>query len=403
MKKRLKYIAVVLAICCGFNASAQLYINDTFSGNAGSLVFVNGDVVYAGDKQQKISQHGTIEVKGNWNNISVNDTKVFTDESTGQVIFSGALQTFNGLTTRFPNLVLGGTDLKRQNTAIEIRQSLDLSDRELDVNGHTAFVLSDNEDAIKQTTGYVNTSSSKEGFLIRTLSNNSTYLYPLGNSINGVYRYRPLSVKADKNGAIGCQFQNYKADKDYYNIEDTKDGVKGVNEHFYHGLIAKDVDNKVSLTIAFNTADDGAFENITNWDETVRKWSLVKTSSPSESGFRTATANLSTAEKLSLTTSAVLPVALAGKYMPDLFIPNVFTPNADHVNDEFVIRGLKENYPENELVIINRWGNEVFKATNYQNDWNGSNFNEGVYFYILKVHAKDGATKSFTGYVHIIR
>lgn len=235
------------------------------------------------------------------------------------------------------------------------------------------------------------------------MDNSSSYLFPLGNKTDGVYRYRPLQVKADKAGNIGCQFQNYRADRDYYNTEDTKEGVKGVNEHFYHGLMTQDADNKVTLSVPFNTVVDGAFENITEWDEEARKWGLVKTTNPSSSNFRTTTVNLNTAEKLSITNSEVLPIALAGQFMPDLFIPNVFTPNADQNNDDFVVRGLKENYPENELVIINRWGNEVFKATNYQNDWNGSDLHEGVYFYILKVKPKNGGTKSFTGYVHIIR
>ncbi len=39
-------------------------------------------------------------------------------------------------------------------------------------------------------------------------------------------------------------------------------------------------------------------------------------------------------------------------------IPNVFTPNGDNVNETFTISKL-EMYPENELLIFNRWGKVV--------------------------------------------
>ncbi|GGH13006.1 hypothetical protein GCM10011418_12910 [Sphingobacterium alkalisoli] len=65
-----------------------------------------------------------------------------------------------------------------------------------------------------------------------------------------------------------------------------------------------------------------------------------------------------------------------------LFIPNVFTPNGDGINDYFEIRGI-EIYDRIELVVVNRWGNEVFKSRNYDNKWNGSNLESGTYYYIM--------------------
>jgi len=87
----------------------------------------------------------------------------------------------------------------------------------------------------------------------------------------------------------------------------------------------------------------------------------------------------------------------------DLLIPNLFTPNGDGKNDAFEIRGLTE-YMENELTIVNRWGNEVFRAKNYQNNWTGEGLNEGTYYYLLKAK-KAGSTewKVFKGYITLIR
>jgi gliding motility-associated-like protein len=88
---------------------------------------------------------------------------------------------------------------------------------------------------------------------------------------------------------------------------------------------------------------------------------------------------------------------------PDMkiFIPNAFTPNNDGINDAWVIRNI--NYhPENELVVLNRWGNEVFRQTSYQNNWNGSDLNEGTYFYQLKVKECEGE-KEYKGSITILR
>lgn len=75
-------------------------------------------------------------------------------------------------------------------------------------------------------------------------------------------------------------------------------------------------------------------------------------------------------------------------------VPGGFSPNGDGINDNFVISGL-EKYPENELYIYNRWGELVYQAKPYTNNWNGiANGNrtiygeeviDGTYFYILKL------------------
>ena len=82
--------------------------------------------------------------------------------------------------------------------------------------------------------------------------------------------------------------------------------------------------------------------------------------------------------------------------------PNVITPNGDGKNDTFKIPGI-ELYAENTLSIFNRWGNEVYFKTNYNNDWSGEGLNEGTYFYLLKVKLADGIDQAFTGYITLLR
>lgn len=84
----------------------------------------------------------------------------------------------------------------------------------------------------------------------------------------------------------------------------------------------------------------------------------------------------------------------------ELVFSNGFSPNGDEVNEFFEIQGA-ESYPNNSLSIFNRWGNQVYKADYYQNDWdgtfNGASLMNGTYFYVFE----DGVGNTFSGYVYI--
>lgn len=83
-------------------------------------------------------------------------------------------------------------------------------------------------------------------------------------------------------------------------------------------------------------------------------------------------------------------------------IANVFTPNGDGRNDTFSIPDISQ-YPQNELMIVNRWGASVYQAKNYQNNWTGDMLDEGTYFYSLKVVNKKGVQEEYKGYVMLLR
>ena len=93
-----------------------------------------------------------------------------------------------------------------------------------------------------------------------------------------------------------------------------------------------------------------------------------------------------------------------------LNIPNYFTPNGDGEDDVFDIEGI-EAYPDNELVITNRWGNLVYEAKGYKNTWDGrsqSKYNiggddlpTGTYYYILDT--KDSELGILKGYIYLSR
>lgn len=84
----------------------------------------------------------------------------------------------------------------------------------------------------------------------------------------------------------------------------------------------------------------------------------------------------------------------------EITIPNVFTPNGDGSNDYLVFENL-QYFPDNKLVVFNRWGKKVYEKTGYQNDWNGDGHSDGTYFFILELN--DFANTIHKGTITILK
>ena len=76
-----------------------------------------------------------------------------------------------------------------------------------------------------------------------------------------------------------------------------------------------------------------------------------------------------------------------------LVIYSGFSPNGDNINDTFMIDGI-DDYPNNELTVFNRWGNQVFYRRGYTTDggwdgrWEGNDLPDGTY--LLQVEGESG-------------
>jgi gliding motility-associated-like protein len=93
---------------------------------------------------------------------------------------------------------------------------------------------------------------------------------------------------------------------------------------------------------------------------------------------------------------------------PDIWVPNVFTPNGDGVNDFVVLP-----YPafkSYDIVIVNRWGNVVSNLTNQTGvaAWDGLTpdgqvYDDGVYFYLLTGVMLGGTEVKKQGFITLVR
>ncbi len=89
---------------------------------------------------------------------------------------------------------------------------------------------------------------------------------------------------------------------------------------------------------------------------------------------------------------------------PTVFIPTMFSPNGDGINDVLYVRGFL-----NSMVfrIFDRWGNKVFETTEQALGWdgtfNGKPLNTGLYAYYFEGQLINGEKVTRTGYILLVK
>lgn len=96
----------------------------------------------------------------------------------------------------------------------------------------------------------------------------------------------------------------------------------------------------------------------------------------------------------------------------EIYIPNVFSPNADGTNDEFLFKYNEGIVGIQEVLIFDRWGEHIYTADapfaseaymGWDGTYKGSKVNPGVYVYTIIANVIDGSTRTFAGDVTVVR
>jgi hypothetical protein len=84
---------------------------------------------------------------------------------------------------------------------------------------------------------------------------------------------------------------------------------------------------------------------------------------------------------------------------PDVYLPSVFTPDANGLNDIYLpaVIGMRSY----ELSIYNRWGQKVSKTLNA--GWKPDGISSGVYVVVFIGTDINGRTTHLTQTVHLLR
>ncbi len=91
--------------------------------------------------------------------------------------------------------------------------------------------------------------------------------------------------------------------------------------------------------------------------------------------------------------------------MAEVVIPNVFTPNKDGSNDEFIVKG--QGIEHLNLKVYNRWGGIVYQSDDLKQGWDGKLKNKdceaGVYFWTAEIVFQNGKHEMRQGTVTLVR
>jgi len=92
-------------------------------------------------------------------------------------------------------------------------------------------------------------------------------------------------------------------------------------------------------------------------------------------------------------------------FPPHVYVPNIFSPNADGDNDGLFVRG--EGIAHFEFSIFNRWGQEIFTTTDMNNGWdgtyNGMKCDPGVFVYYISVTFNNSQLYQNNGTITLVR
>ena len=91
--------------------------------------------------------------------------------------------------------------------------------------------------------------------------------------------------------------------------------------------------------------------------------------------------------------------------VPTVVIPNGFTPNADGKNDTWIIDFI-ELFPDCEVEVYNRWGEQLFRSVGYRQQWDGRYRDGyvpvGTYYYVIELN-DERFPEPYTGPLTVIR
>ncbi|PCI98141.1 MAG: hypothetical protein COB15_06500 [Flavobacteriales bacterium] len=149
----------------------------------------------------------------------------------------------------------------------------------------------------------------------------------------------------------------------------------------------------VQIDPLVNDLGSNLFTVMSNPINGITNGSIFYTPNPNYSGLDSMTYEICDLFCVTICDTAMIFIEITPERV--IVIHNGFSPNGDGINDIFEIENI-EFYPDNDLMIYNRWGDSVYGAQPYNNDWDGSSeatgikltgnkVTDGTYYYILKL------------------
>lgn len=383
-----------------------------------SFIIVKGNLTLKNNS--KIKNNGNVVITNNWVNNST--TSGVDSNSYGKVIFNGQNQSIGGASeTSFYKLKLEN-DTKTALQSFTIKDSLELNNTVLETNNNYITLTNPSPNIFTWTNSYVSTSDIA-GYFIRSTNSTNSYPFPVGESnLENQLRVVEIIPNSTDSSSFGVGLSTTHPSSENgtsaagvlapFPIENKAIDIKAINTNFYHKIHQFSGNTEAKSKIYFQQSDDNneiTYRSVANWNSDENEWQ--------NSDYIITSLD-------SIITSYNIPtsVAISNNYLINnvdiytlsginLIFPNSFSPNNDGYNDLFEIGYLSEEYPENEITIYNRWGEIIFTASPYLNNWDGTSSSKGVklmgnilpedtYFYTLTLDKNSPPIKK---YIELIR
>lgn len=360
-------------------------------------VIIRGNVIHR--NEGSINNTGHFYITGDWTNNN-SSAIIFAAGQPGWVHLTGGTQTINGTkSTYFNKLETSGTGIKQlSGVDATVEDTLALNDLEFSTGNNTLSVTGTGTGLITRTSGFV--SSTGDGWLARNTNASSTYIFPVGSNAPAL-RYRPVDItpSSASQNTFKVRMANADATTEGYD-RSVKDGILGeINPIFYHRIARTDGSSPSDITLYFDKSTDGEYVSMTKWKSSL-KWQNITDinliNNYSMSGLK----------KIAWDDFSPVPFAIAKEVEgQSVFVPNMFTPNADGKNDILRVRGRGIDYIH--IMIFDRWGEKVYESNDVSTGWdgnyNGAPMNSGVFVYVLKGKYKNGNTIDEKGNTTLLR
>jgi gliding motility-associated-like protein len=131
----------------------------------------------------------------------------------------------------------------------------------------------------------------------------------------------------------------------------------------------------------------------------------AKTIYPNQGTYTVVLTASSTTGALTCIDNDTLVIIVTESY--SLVIPNIFTPNGDGLNENFVVKS--EGVSTFSMEIFDRWGLKMFSTTSVTGEWDGKTVGgkdvpADTYFYLINAtSSKTGKSQAYKGYLTLIR
>ena len=399
MKKA--YIFIITELFLVFNCNSQVVNGGNVYVGPGSLVGCRS-TIFVNKTASLLMNEGEFHLYGDLENNGAIDFQ----NDNGAFYFDGSivqnLTTTNSGSTFFEDVYFNTYGLNVMNT-FSVNRAAYFNEGVVNNNflNSEVFFNTNAEAFGMSNNSYINSKIYKEG--------NNYFTFPLGSKTDN--SFRPFFLKADSSSDLFLNEYHFANSNALYPHSNKDPNILFINELEYWEITnGNNVVNSVEggFLIDDNKTSDnvknhlyGTIKSIVSYDTIDSKWVI-------KGGLIDSSSNIITNPNLILETGPYTLGRIKSSVQEDLdlFIYNALSPNGNNLNEYLKIEGV-ENYPNNNLTILNRYGEQLYFTKNYGPDnlWFGTykdkKLPSGTYFYLFKFVIENGATIEKTGYLYI--